>query len=370
VKREHVYYFDPLRFFAAVSVIFMHVAAGPLRKEINPEWHALNILTSLAFSAVPLFFMMSGYLLLTDEKTADVSILLKKRLPRLIVPLAVWSVIAVTWNLLSNEGFSVGRLIHGLIAALHSPQAVHFWYIYTLIALYVLSPVLYSGLNNLNQKGHLFVLSMCLVISLRSMLTAILPDSLDRFLQIDLLDKLQFFGGHLCTFVLGYYLGKTKVNLPRWVLAASAMLLWTVIVVGTWQKTVNTGAFNQTFQSQSAGFEVLLAACLFLLAKQFFCKPSRFYTAVPVIPLSMGIYMMHNILISVLHRFGFVEQGIWGTLGMTAAVYIICYLAMKTVMSIKPFCYPLTGMPYETACRTCNWVFTFTRKQHNSKTST
>lgn len=60
----------------------MHTAAGPLRAGINTGWHLLNVCTSLAFTAVPLFFMMSGYLLMTSRKTADISVLLRHRLPR------------------------------------------------------------------------------------------------------------------------------------------------------------------------------------------------------------------------------------------------------------------------------------------------
>lgn len=87
-ERPHVDYFDGLRIFAALCVIFMHTAAGPLRAGVNTDWHLLNVCTSLAFTAVPLFFMMSGYLLMTSRKTADISVLLRHRLPRLVVPLA------------------------------------------------------------------------------------------------------------------------------------------------------------------------------------------------------------------------------------------------------------------------------------------
>ena len=83
-ERAHVEYFDWLRIIAALSVIFMHTAAGPLRAGINTGWHLLNVCTSLAFTAVPLFFMMSGYLLMTSRKTADISVLLRHRLPRLL----------------------------------------------------------------------------------------------------------------------------------------------------------------------------------------------------------------------------------------------------------------------------------------------
>lgn len=91
-ERPHVDYFDGLRIFAALCVIFMHTAAGPLRAGVNTDWHLLNVCTSLAFTAVPLFFMMSGYLLMTSRKTADISVLLRHRLPRLVVPLAGWTV--------------------------------------------------------------------------------------------------------------------------------------------------------------------------------------------------------------------------------------------------------------------------------------
>ena len=363
MKREHVHYFDRLRVFAAIAVIFMHVAAGPLRGEINAAWHGLNVLTSVAFTAVPLFFMMSGYLLLTDEKTSDVGVLIKNRLCKLIIPLISWSVIAVIWNLLSSGTFSFSNFALGMVNALQSPQAVHFWYMYTLIALYVISPVLYAALKGLDKKGHALVLGICIAVSLRAMLTAVLPSSLDRLLKIDLLDKLQFFGGHLCTFVLGYYLGTCKKKFPMWALAAVSLLLAAAVIAGTYVASVQSGAFNQTFQSQSAGFEVMLAACLFLMARQIFVAPSRLCRAIPVVPLSMGIYMMHNILISVLHRFGVIEQGFWGTVGMTALVFALCYLAIKTAMSVPCVCYALTGTRFKTACASCNWVYTVKRKK-------
>ena len=100
MKKNHVYYFDFLRLISAIGVIYMHVAAGPLRKTINLGWHGMNIITCFAFTAVPLFIMMSGYLILNSEKTADISFLFKKRLPHLIVPLAGWTVVAVLWKMI------------------------------------------------------------------------------------------------------------------------------------------------------------------------------------------------------------------------------------------------------------------------------
>ena len=80
--KNHVHYFDHLRLIAAISVIYMHVAADPLRLPLCTEWQFINIFTCIGFTAVPLFFMMSGYLLLSNSKTEDIWQEAMQRLPK------------------------------------------------------------------------------------------------------------------------------------------------------------------------------------------------------------------------------------------------------------------------------------------------
>lgn len=175
-ERAHVEYFDWLRIIAALSVIFMHTAAGPLRAGINTGWHLLNVCTSLAFTAVPLFFMMSGYLLMTSRKTADISVLLRHRLPRLVVPLAGWTVVAVLWQMFLAHTLTPGAIRVQLVAALNGPAMVHFWYLYTLIALYVLSPILYGGIRTLGKSGRVYLFVLAAAVSAHTVLLTVLPD--------------------------------------------------------------------------------------------------------------------------------------------------------------------------------------------------
>lgn len=291
-ERPHVDYFDGLRIFAALCVIFMHTAAGPLRAGVNTDWHLLNVCTSLAFTAVPLFFMMSGYLLMTSRKTADISVLLRHRLPRLVVPLAGWTVVAVLWQMFLAHTLTPGAIWAQLVTALHGPVMVHFWYLYTLIALYALSPILYG-----------------------------------------------------------------------------AVVLLAVISVGTWVRTVRTGEFNQSFQNQSAGFEIVLASCIFLLCKQTCNRPPRAWVKAvtgPVVALSMAIYLMHNIFLSMLFSVGVSVHSFGSTVGVTLLAFAACFVVTKTVATIRPLCYLATGKTYAEACRSCNWVYTFRRLRGHS----
>lgn len=337
-ERPHVDYFDGLRIFAALCVIFMHTAAGPLRAGVNTDWHLLNVCTSLAFTAVPLFFMMSGYLLMTSRKTADISVLLRHRLPR-------------------------------LVAALHGPAMIHFWYLYTLIALYALSPILYGGIQALGKSGRVYLFVLIAAVSVHTILTTVLPDGAAQYVDLDIFDKLKIFGGSMATFVLGYLLGSYEKEIPNWLLALGAVVLLAVISVGTWVRTVRTGEFNQSFQNQSAGFEIVLASCIFLLCKQTCNRPPRAWVKAvtgPVVALSMAVYLMHNIFLSMLFSVGVSVRSFGSTVGVTLLAFAACFVVTKTVATIRPLCYLATGKTYAEACRSCNWVYTFRRLRGHS----
>lgn len=310
-ERAHVGYFDWLRIIAALSVIFMHTAAGPLRAGINTGWHLLNVCTSLAFTAVPLFFMMSGYLLMTSRKTADISVLLRHRLPRLVVPLAGWTVMAVLWQMFLAHTLTPGAIRVQLVAA--------------------------------------------------------------QYVDLDIFGKLKIFGGHMATFVLGYLLGSYEKKIPNWLLVLGAAGTLAVISVGTWLLTVRTGEFNQNFQNQSSGFEIVLAACIFLLCKQTCNRPPRAWVRAAlgsVVSLSMAIYLMHNIFLSMLYSVGVSPRSFGGTVGVTLLVFAACFAVTKTVATVKPLCYLATGKTYAEACRSCNWVYTFRRLRGHTETKT
>ena len=96
-----------------VKVVLVHGGGPHIKETLNKlgmESKFLNVCTSLAFTAVPLFFMMSGYLLMTSRKTADISVLLRHRLPRLVVPLAGWTVVAVLWQMFLAHTLTPGAI--------------------------------------------------------------------------------------------------------------------------------------------------------------------------------------------------------------------------------------------------------------------
>ena len=160
-KENRVYYFDYLRVLACISVIFMHTAADT---SANTWWYYIS--TSLTFVAVPLFLMMSGYLILSSEKTLDINVFLKKRIPRLLIPLGVWTIIASIWLTWKESGWSMKVFIMKLNSAMKEPTLNHFWFMYTIIAIYLISPILYGGVHMLSENVEKYIIGLILAVEL------------------------------------------------------------------------------------------------------------------------------------------------------------------------------------------------------------
>src|SRR5215216_3311907 len=75
-----------IRFLSAFLVVVAHVnhwGAGPRS--------AVIFYYTLSRNGVPLFFLISGYLLLSKQE--DLSVFFRKRAARIVVPFLVWSIL-------------------------------------------------------------------------------------------------------------------------------------------------------------------------------------------------------------------------------------------------------------------------------------
>src|SRR3989344_501976 len=94
-KSPKVLYYDFLRAFAIFAVIMLHSAAFlTYQKGQIPQswWYTAISIVAINKWAVPVYFMISGALLLQKEPTS-IRQFLKKRFVKVAIPVFVWSVI-------------------------------------------------------------------------------------------------------------------------------------------------------------------------------------------------------------------------------------------------------------------------------------
>ena len=103
-----------LRIIATFSVIVIHVS-GPLVVKYgqisNFDWNIANFYDSISRYSVPMFFMISGALLL--NKDYQLKDFLKKRLGKIALPFLFWSIFYSLFNryALDDELFNIGKIV-------------------------------------------------------------------------------------------------------------------------------------------------------------------------------------------------------------------------------------------------------------------
>ena len=150
--KERLIYIDILRVLATVFVIGVHTVslAITMVEYGGTAYYVLEIFNFIFLSCNLLFVMISGALLLPvrNERTGD---FFRKRFTKVVIPMVVYYILYVC----AKEGIEwiypdhwlpmLRRILTG------SPvEAPHFWLVYVIIWLYVLTPLLrfitaYSG---------------------------------------------------------------------------------------------------------------------------------------------------------------------------------------------------------------------------------
>lgn len=307
-----VQYLDVLRVLSMLSVVFLHTAAGTLRANYGSlVWHVANLLTSVMSASVPVFFMISGALLLQSRQTLSIKYTLGKRLPRVLVPFLVWSLVAVGYFLLAHRGPDGGldwtTAIEKLKNLPAQPTAVHLWFMYALIPLYILSPFIKKLTDSLGRDLVIYLLAIWVIFSsLLPTLATFLPTSFRPLVVLDPRYNLSVMAGYAGYFVAGYYLMRLQAHIPKRTLLLIVVVATICITAGTWWKTSSLGVYAEGFKTYTGLFVLVLSCALFLLFKELMSerrlKGVVGATVRFLAPLAFGVYLIHNLVVDYLAR--------------------------------------------------------------------
>lgn len=353
--RHH--YMDYLRILSMFCVIMMHAAARTLRAGITPAWHVYNVVVSFSFIAVPVFFMLSGALQISSARSASVGFLLRRRLPKLLVPLIAWSLVFLATTYVTPDGWSAswdpaGFLRQALLIP-HDAVTTHLWFMYYLIPMVLLVPFLKAMTEHLQRAALNYLVALWGICAVLKTVVSFLPDSAKPYFQPGLLLKVDFLQGLLGYFLIGYLLHRSQRRVPNGLLVALIVADLAAISVGTYYLTSRSGTFDQRFQSQYGVFTALLAFSVFLLFKQNLRRAVLPRVTAWLSSASFGVYLMHNIFISLLSRLGLTLSTAW----LFVLTSLVSLAGITLLSSVKPLCYLFTGLSYSEASKSCNLRF-------------
>ncbi len=354
--QKRIGYMDLIRVVACYMVTMIHVRfAFDLNTDVATQFYV-----TFLRPCVPFFIMISGALLLPIKY--DTRTFFKKRFSRVLIPFLIWSVAYVflpapsTINFGGIENVLTTSDLHPILKSiLMIPMNftwvnVHFWFMYTIIGLYLFMPVISPWIEKVSKRGIEAFLLVWLI-------TTVLFYAQISFPQIHgVCDWNEFgmlynFGGYLGYLILGYYL-KRYNSLSYFKSIGLGMILFMTGGFFTFKGLVFSlhNADQMTWiaaEGQKVEFfinnlsinVVMMTAGLFMILQKINLKGISGSIIKELSKYSYGIFLVHYIInIWLLHYIGRGEGiGIntWvGQPSLALVVFVSSYIVVKLISFI------------------------------------
>lgn len=207
--KTRIFSLDLLRAFACLLVILQHASEFYY---ITPSYKVdtadntlyIGIMSSIARTSVPLFVMISGYFLLPLSGSA--SAFFRKRFTRILYPFVAWCVIYAVYYVF-YRGDSLQQMLTNIahIPVNFGTEVGHLWYIYMLVGLYLLVPVISPWLQNASRRALQGYLCLWAFTTLLPYIRLAFPQVLGECFW-NASPMLHYFTGFAGYFVAGYYM--------------------------------------------------------------------------------------------------------------------------------------------------------------------
>ena len=177
---------DLLRVIATFMVVRLHVSAGYVQNNLqNPNIYFTigNFFNSITRVSVPIFVMLSGAFVLDNPKNKEYRKFYNKTFKKIIKPTLIWSLIYFIYNILMqivrqslDSGINLSSIdfITPLNDWIHGSPFYHLWYMYMIIGLYAITPVLIRIKDDIGDDHTLklgwFLILLGMIIKLTSTL--------------------------------------------------------------------------------------------------------------------------------------------------------------------------------------------------------
>lgn len=151
---------DYLKVIACILVITVHVSARYVIKNIsNPDFNFTvgNFYDSISRICVPIFILIAGNLALSNNKNRNYSYYYKKQYNYLGKSVVIWSCLYIIYSYILNimVYFFLGKelkLLKPLINLIYGKPYFHLWYMYMLIGLIVVTPLILRVKEDIGEE--------------------------------------------------------------------------------------------------------------------------------------------------------------------------------------------------------------------------
>lgn len=323
-------YLSVLNVVSCFAVIALHVNGDFWVYSNTRNWMYANIIESVFYFAVPIFFMISGATLLNYKRKYSTAVFFKKRFSKAFFPFLFWSVGAFVFLMIMDpqrvSNMSIKQIVDGVLLTQYNQ---FFWYFPALFSVYLSIP-LFANIEETSKKKTIeYLIGVTLVMNVAGMFaTHVFNVPVSNYFVASM-------SGYLIFVLLGYYISEYGINrtwrIVSYVLGVIGLLMH---IVGTATLSQQANAVVGSFKGYLNVPSVLYATAIFV-----FFKYAKLPTSVvKVLSLfekqTFGIYLIHWFILSVLHENGvqlmtLSDKALW-----TVGVFLIAWLIVMVLQKI------------------------------------
>ena len=250
----------------AISVVTLHTN-GCFWTFSSTEryWVTANIIESVFYFAVPIFFMISGITLLDYNKRYSTKEYFRKRIEKTLIPYIAWSLLGVIFRLATNtltfETLTVKWVVNGLLST--SGIINLYWFFQPLFCIYLCIPVFAA----IEEKKKKEIAEYILIIAL---LINILPPFLNTNLNLGLQwpYSVSVASGYIFWLWGGYYLYRFPPERKQKIIFYLLALLGLAMhIIGTYKLSKEAGKIISNYKGYNNIPNVLYSIGVFLILK-------------------------------------------------------------------------------------------------------
>lgn len=297
MKRE--IWIEKLRVLATMGVIILHVVRGTYVNEPAniPQYRRLFDLDFLLGTfdwAVPVFLMISGYLLLDSQKDLTNGKLIKYIKKMVCVLFTFGLVYCLIESFANYRNQGAGKIISDAVINLLTGNCWgHMWYVYMLIGIYTITPIIKTFVNKVSDKVLIQILILFWIM------TIIVP-TIEFCSGIKISNLYTFGTPYVFYYMYGYSVKRIKIQTKWWMVLGIGAYIGILIVAGM------DVSYTNTIMNYANVCESLVAMSIFSVSYAYSQKNKEQKGQGRIIYFfskrSFCIYLVHAFFLNLLNK--------------------------------------------------------------------
>lgn len=201
--KKRILWIDIIRTIGMISVIAIHIIGNTINTFNLSGTKAIifNIISQILYFSIPLFIMLSGAMFLDKNKDIDLKKMLSKYVLKIFLAILIFGTIFSAIELIFNyRTFSLKFIPIIIIKIISGNTWAHMWYLYLILGLYLITPILKKITSNISKQEYIYFLIILYIF------TILLPE-ISSIFMINIA-----FNIPLTPFIFLYFYGHFVIN--------------------------------------------------------------------------------------------------------------------------------------------------------------